>query len=290
MQHDISISVINNSVGQPQQSNGIMMLFMQAVAVAGTFSLNQPYLITSPTDAANLGINAAYDTTNGTAVFQQINEYYNEGGTGKLLWIVGVPLNTAYAAYVASATFDAMIAYTAQADPANRAKIIGLCYAPPTTLQSATDFPADVLATLPALQAKYLTLFALGYQFSAVVDGYNMSSTVTPATIGTLATMTNYAISLCITGTQPNGVSAVGLCLGRFSKISIGHGLGAVADGSVNTTTAYLTNSIVTTPVSVLVVGHIYTVFGGVATDTVVYNGVTYTVGQSFTADRRAHV
>ena len=85
---------------------------------------------------------------------------------------------------------------------------------------------------------------------------------------------------MCITGTKPNGVSSVGLALGRFARISIGHGFGAVEDGPVNTPTAFLTNSIVVTTLGMLTVGKKYTVQGGDVT----YNGAVYKVGKTFTA------
>jgi hypothetical protein len=282
MQHTISISVINNSVGIPPSEDGIMGIFVEAVAIS-TFALNTPYLLTSITDANNLGINAAYDVTNGTAVFQQINDFYNEAGSGALLWLIGVPTGTSYATYVAGTTFDAMIKATGAADPTEIVKIIGLCYAPPTALQTASDFPADVAATITALQTKQQALFKLGYQFSCIVDGYNMSSTVTPSTIGTQATNSAFSVSLCITGTLPNGVSGVGAALGKFSRISVGHNLGRVKDGPVFTPVAYLTNSIAVQAGTSIVVGNVYTVMGA-STDTVTYNSVTYTFGQSFTA------
>jgi len=280
MQHDISITVINNSTGVAPQSNGVMGIFIRAVAVSTTFVLNTPYLLTQLSDLTALGINAAYDVTNSTAVYQQVSEFYAQAGTGALLWLIGVPDNTAFATYVASATFTQMIQATAIADPANRVKMIGLCYDVPVALQHTADFPADVTATLTALQTAQNTLFNAGYQFSCLVDGYNMSSTVTPASIGTQATNTAYSCSLCITGTKPNGVSAVGLALGRFARIGIGHGFGAVADGAVNTSTAYLTNSVSIPTTGTLVVGDVMTVQG---TGVVTYNSAPYNPGDTFT-------
>lgn len=280
MQHDINISIIDNTTGIPPSSDGVMGIFIQAVAIANTFSLNTAYPLTGMADLTALGINAAYDVTNGTAVFQQVNDFYTQAGDGAILWLIGVPMNTAYTTYVATDTFDTLIRFTGQADPANRVKIVGLCYAPPAVTQSATDFPADVLNAITALQTKQLALFLAGYQFSGIIDGYNMAANKTPTQLGTMATNTAYAVSLCITGTQPNGVSAVGVALGRFARISIGHGFGAVKDGSINTPAAYLTNSVVVPPANALIVGHTYTVLGG----PILYNSVTYQIGAQFTA------
>ena len=280
MNHQINISVLNSVVGIPPSSDGVMGLFVKAVAVSTTFALDTPYMLTQLSDLTALGINAAYDVTNSVAVYQQVSEFYQQAGSGAVLWLIGVNKATAYATYVAGSAFTAAIQATDNADPAKRVKMIGLCYAPPTAVQSATDFPTDVPATLTALQTVQQTLFNLGFQFSFILDGYQMSSAVTPATIGTMASNSVYSGSLCITGTKPNGVSAVGLALGRFARISIGHGFGAVEDGAINTATAFLTNSVSIPASGTLVVGTTYTAWGG----TVVYNSVTYLAGQSFTA------
>lgn len=253
-----------------------MGIFVEAVAVGVTFLLDTPYLLTELADLDALGIDDTYDVTNGTALYQQVSEFYAEGGDGALLWLIGVATATNYATYVASETFAGIIRFTAQADPLHRVKMIGLCYQPPLVLQSGSDFPADVAATITALQTVQMSLFQEGYQFSALVDGYNMSSTITPVNLGSQATNTAYSISLCITGTKPNGVSAVGLALGRFARITIGHGFGAVADGSIDTVTAYLTNSISTTVNSVLIVGATYLVMDAPIT----YNATVYQPGQ----------
>lgn len=280
MKHPISITVINNSVGIPQSTDGIMGMFVRAVAVTGTFDLNKGYLITSLDDLADLGIDADYDVTNSTAVYEQVSDFYAVAGDGALLWLFGVPTNTAYATYVAASTFDTLIRSTAIADPANRVKMIGLCYDIPATLQTAADFPADVTAAIIALETKRILLFNQGYQFSAIIDGYNMSSTVSVASLATMATKAAPGVSLCVTSLRGNGVSAVGFALGRFARISIGHGFGAVEDGPMNTSSAYLTNGLLVTADGTLVVGHVYTVTGG----TVVYNTATYAEGTTFTA------
>lgn len=277
--HEIDIAVQDTDTGIPQESDGIVGMFVWAVAVASTFNLNTAYLLTGMEDLDALGIDAAYDLANGTSVFQQVNDFYAQASDGALLWLIGVPVNTSYAAFVASDAFDALIRFTAQADFANRVKMIGLCYAPPTALQTDTDFPADVPAAITAAQTKQVALFLAGYQFSIIIDGYNMNSATSPVNLGSQATNSAYAVSLCITGTLPNGVSGVGLALGRFARISIGHGFGAVADGAINTPAAYLTNGIAVRPGTALVVGHICTVIGA----PVVYNSITYAVGAQFT-------
>lgn len=280
MKHTISVTVINTAAGIPSSEDGIFMLFIQAVAHGVTFVLETPYLLSSLSDLEAMGVDAAYDAANNVAVHQQVSEFYQEAGTGALLWIVGVSTATGYTNYVTTAPFQNHIQSTIKNDPNQRAKMLGFCYAVPQNLQQAADFPADVLTAIPAINAALLVLFGQGFQLSAILDGYNMSSNVNPLTLGTMATLASPSVSLCITSTRGNGVSQVGLALGRFSRISIGHGLGAVADGPRNVSTAFLTNGIEIDSTDVLIVGDSYLVVGGPIT----YNAATYNVGQSFIA------
>jgi hypothetical protein len=284
MQHPISITVDNNNVSLPVSEDGVMMMFIQGVSNPA-LQYNTAYLLTQLADGVALGLSEASDEANNVAMFQQVNEFYDGGiNDGALLWLVIVPVGTAYATYCASEQCAALIRYTGQATPVNRAKMLGVCYPVPQTTQSAGDFPADVLATIPVLQAQQQAMFKQGFQWSAIVDGYNMSSAVTPATIGDMSTYGTFAVSLCITGTQPNGVSGVGLALGRFARISVGHGFGEVADGPVTTPSAYLTNgvaigeNIISGTGGILQVGLTYLVFNAPVT----YNNVAYQPGQSF--------
>lgn len=278
-QHTIAVTVLNTGTGIPSDQDGIMGMVLQGVAVGSTLALDTPYLLTSVADAAALGINAAYDTTNSTAVFQQINEFYEQAGPGAFLWIQVTATGTAYATYVTGAAYQNFIKYSQQADATMQIKIIGLCYQPPTVVQSAGDFPSDVLATVTAAQTVQQQMFLAGYPYSVIVDGYNMSSTVSVSTLGTQATNTAFAVSLCVTGTKGNGVSAVGLALGRAARITVGHGWGAVADGAIVASTAFLTNGIALyAGGTALIIGDVYTVQGGAVT----YNAVVYQPGQTF--------
>ena len=448
--HGVFVTVSNNPLGVPNSSDGVMGMFIQGVAISGGAQVNTAYLLTALSDATALGITAAYDSANGLAVYQQINEFYAEAGSGALLWVVIVPTNTAYATYVAGTTFSSLIAQMGITNPAQSVKMVGLCYAPPTSVsvtnaftgtgvndltpggdynQSALPaaytvaidgnagigtatvtaggtgyvvgdtltvtqsgatggtvkvsavtsgvvtavtvatpgsaysvasglattggtgtgctiaiatlcdtfkwklnsgsfttkvstigtqtlnngvtvvfatstghtvndqwvityalgnanisgsnaFPTDVTASVTALQSSLQSLFNAGYQISGIVDGYNMNWTTAPINLPTQATNTAYGVSLCITSTKGNGVSQVGMALGRFARISVGRSVGAVADGPVSQTSAFLTNGVAVYAGGQLAVGQSYLVFGG----TVTYNGTTYTTGKTVTA------
>lgn len=272
---NINIVVLNNPLGTPPSADGVMGIICKAATVGTTFALNTFYLMTQEDDIDTLGITFA----NNPALYQHITEFYAQAGDGAKLWVCGVATNTVYATFVASSTFKTLIRGTAQADPLNQVRVIGICYEIPTALQSAGDFPSDVTATITPLHTALEELFDEGYHLSAVLDGYNMSSTATPATLTTLATRTDYRVSLCITGTIGNGISSVGLLLGRIARITVGTSVGKVADGAINANTMFLTNGIAIYPGTALTVDRVYTVYGG----SVVNNSVTYTPGQSFT-------
>lgn len=292
MNHPINETVINQVVGVPASEDGVIMLFVKGVAIGSTLALDTAYLLSKYADVAALGITQALDVTNSTALWYQLNKFYNNGDNdGVLCWLVVTAISTnPYATYVTGNTFLNLVRSTKNADIAQRAKILGFCYEMPAATQAGADFPADVTATILALPAVLATLFGQGFQLSAVVDGYMMSDAVTPETIGTRANDNAYAVSLCITGSLPNGVSDVGMALGqKAARISVGHSWWQVdgtdpLGGPLNTNSAYLTNGATVLPAGTLVVGKVYTVLGKVATDTVVYNTVTYNVGQSFTA------
>jgi hypothetical protein len=247
MRHTISTTVVNTPTGTPGSYDGVMMLVCHGVATTGgTYPLvvDTAYLGTKLADFTDgLNITADYDYVNGCAVFQQINEFYDGGNNdGAYLWLVVTASTNVFTTYAAGTTFKNLVRGTDQDDPNMRVRMIGFCYKPPTAQQSSTDFVADSLTAPAIIQATQESLFDEGYQFSAILDGSNMSSAKTASTLASMATKQSPSVSFCITGSKPNGVSSVGAALGRFSRITIGHGFGAVEDGSSPITQAYLTN------------------------------------------------
>jgi hypothetical protein len=285
--HNIDITVDNNQIGTPASSDGVMMIFVCGLPIGNILKVDTAYLLSSLADGEALGLSAQFDAANNVYMWGHVNEFYDGGlNDGALLWFVVPGVTNNYTDYVTSSTFTSLVQYTAQSNPANRAKMIGFCYTVPQALQSSTAFLPDVLTALASIQAAELSMFRNYYQWSAILDGCNMSTTLTPAQLPTMTNKNAQSVSLCITGTQPNGVSGVGLALGRFARISVGHGFGAVADGPVSTPTAYLTNGIIigdeiiSGTGGVLQVGTEYIVLNA----PIIYNGVTYKIGDEFTA------
>ncbi len=289
MRHTINTTVINSPTGIPGSTDGVMMMVIKGVATStGTkpLVLDTAYLgNTLASFVSGLGITPDYDYVNNLSVYQAVNEFYGAAGDGAYLWLVVTATTNAFNTYVAGNTFQNLIRGTMTNDPTMRCKMIGLGFNPPTTTQSSSDFPAEVISTITALQATQVAMFPEGFSFSSILDGYNMSSTATASTIQSMATKAAPSVSLCITGSNPNGVSSIGAALGRFARISIGHGFGEVSDGGISLSTAYLTNG-VSVPIlgttisqgTSLTAGHSYMVVNGPVT----YNGLTYSVGSIF--------
>ena len=289
MQHDITTTIINTPQGTPVSNDGVMMIVCKGIAVPGATTplvLDTAYLLTQATDLTKIGITPDYDYVNGLNVYQQVTEFYNQAGSGALLWLVVTATTNVYNSYCSTTTFLNLVRGTATADPNKRAKGIGLCMQPPTTQQSATDFSSESLATIPVFQASHDTLFPEGFSFFGIIDGANMSSTQTSAGLQSMATKNAQSISFCITGSRPNGTAGVGAALGRFARITVGQGFGKVSDGPIAIQQAYLTNGvsvpILGTTISQgtnLTAGHNYMVVNGPVT----YNGVSDSVGSIFT-------
>ena len=256
------------------------MLFAKAKAVSTTFALDTAYLLTKDDDLATLGLTATTDATDKVCIYQQVHEFYLTAGDGAKIWIVGVAIATKFSDYVATTTFKNLIRGTSHANPDNRAKILGFSYEVPQATQIATDFNADVPLASAALKITQAALFQEGYQFSCLIDGNQMSAIITPATLATIANRAEPQSSWVITGNTKNGCSAVGEALGRFARITIGHGFGCVNDGPVYGSAKYLTNGCLVTIAAggTLTAGITYLVSVGKIT----YDGIDYLPGDTF--------
>jgi hypothetical protein len=292
MQHVINQTVQNASVGVPQAQDGIGLLFFDcptnSVVTGSGFSLDTPYLLTKLGDLEALGITAAFDSTNGTRIHQDVSDFYTEANLGSLIWVVMTNVAGTFSSYISATNgaHDKAIIATGNGTFSQKAKIVGYCYLVPTTATGSGDFPSDVAASISAAATKQATMSGLGYPYYAVVDGYAMNPAKTASTLATATSFNAPYVSLNIGAIHPNGVSAMGAYLGKLSKISIGTSPGFVdnGNGAINFDAAYLTSGLYIAPsTGTLTVGDIATVFGVAGTDTVTYNGVTYQVGSQFT-------
>jgi hypothetical protein len=288
MRHTITPSIVNTATGTPGSFDGVMMMVLQVPSTLITPLIQDTaYLGSKLADFTALGVTSDYDYVNGISVFQQVNEFYDGGNNdGAYLWLVVTSSAVTMDAYVITTTFKNLIRGTVQTDPNMKVKMLGIGTKPPAIIQSASDFPSTTIAAITALQATQAALFLEGFQFSCLIAGDAQSSTATSTSIQSMATKLAPSVSLVNVGGQPNGVASIGAALGRFSRISVGHGFGAVEDGPIALQSAFLTNGAYTpilgttiTQGTNLTATHSYMVVNGPVT----YNGNVYSVGQTFT-------
>lgn len=84
-------------------ADAISGLVAQAVAVATKCELGKVYTLYQPEDAENIGIDAAYDSTNKLVVYRHITEFYRMRGKGVKLYLMLAPQNLAFTALVEDA-------------------------------------------------------------------------------------------------------------------------------------------------------------------------------------------
>jgi len=295
MKHLVKQTVANDQVGVPQSSDGIGLIFFDVpqTAAASGWAFDTPYLITSLKDLTDKGIDAAFDTTNGTRVYQDVADFYVEAAIGTLLWVVFTNVAGNFSDYIATVNgaHDSCIIQTSVEDFNQKAKIVAYAYLVPTTATTGSnDFPTDVSETITAAKIKQVTMSGLGYSYYYIVDGYAMNVARTPATLGSLFTYNAAFGSLCVTGVHPNGVSAIGAYVAKLSKISIGTSPGFVDDGNglINFSDAYLTNGIYIAPsTGTLTVNRNCTVFGKPLTIAETKASVTFTPNVSLSGTGR---
>lgn len=243
--HTVEVEVINSATGLPASKDNIFLLVSKAVAHSGLV-LDTVYKITSLADAeTTLGITAAQDTTDSTAFHQHISEFYDNAPIGTELHVVGIAKATGFATYLASSDFLEAMRDTKASNPLDVAKIVMLAYEVPAAGQTSADFPTDVTLAIAAAGTTYTNLSAENIRTHFIIDCYNMDSTKTIGTIGTMATKAQPHITACITGTKSNRVSGVGLAGGCLAKRTVGESIGSGIGKDpvvISTGTVYLTN------------------------------------------------
>ena len=277
--HNVNITVLNNPLGVEPSADGVMGLVCHATAVSTTFALSTAYLLTKEADLTTLGITEA----NNEALFQQVTEFYTQAGDGAKLWIYGVVDTTAYVTWLATEAFKDFVRGTYIADPLNGVKVMAVAYKVPTALQSSTDFPSDVTGAIPIFQTNIDELFNEGFHIVGIIDGSGMDSRIWNtngiSTLGTRTADNAHSIGVCINSTLGNGISAVGLLMGKLARITVGTSIGKIADGAIESSTMFLTNGIKLDAGDTMVNTNVYTVRRA----PVVYNSITYAVGENIT-------
>lgn len=243
MKTGVNITFTNTATGVATSADGVAMLFCQAVAVVDKFVLGTKYKLTQLSDLDALGIDAAYDATNKTAVYKSVSEFYTGAGSGAVLYLVGIAKTTDYSDYVATSDFEALVRSTGvdedgNPSPSDRARLLGFVYYTQTAAPETGYFYADVLDALTAINTKLKSLFDEGFRACAILDGNNC----VPASLPDLKTKGCSRVALMVSTATPDTCASVGLALGILARNAVNYDLGNVSAGYLPISAAYFTD------------------------------------------------
>lgn len=151
-------------------------LVANGVAVATKLKLNEPYKLLRLSDAEELGITSAYDTTNKVRLHRHISEFYRLAGEGKVLHLMVVATGVKPADMIPFAKTLAIAAEGAISD-------IAFAYNPPGGYsETQTDgFNTDCRAAIQPLQAFAEWADSNSMPLHTVLEGRGMTDNVSSA-------------------------------------------------------------------------------------------------------------
>ena len=235
----VSITVENGQLGlTPGSADQVAGIVMTGVAT-GSIALAESKQIFSTKDAEDLGLDAAYDTTNTTNVYKTIKDFYAQAGQGKELWIMIVAKTTLMAGMCDTAN---QILKKLLNDAQGRIRIVGVTRVPDGAYSPvyADQLDPDVIAAAAKAHELSNEFRALFKPFRTVIDGRDFQGTL--GSILDLRASAYNTVSVAL-GTDVSGSdnAAVGLVVGRLAAIPVQRNIGRVKDGDLGIQTAFLT-------------------------------------------------
>ncbi|QIL40587.1 hypothetical protein G7074_15725 [Pedobacter sp. HDW13] len=221
---------------QPATSDKVIGLIATGEAVTGTpgLTLDTSYQLFSLSDAENIGIVAGGAND---FIYKQLEQFYTEAGQGAELWLMLVAADIAY-----TEMLDVTKTYAKKllADAAGAIRVLGALKKSAGTEVAVDGLDGDVHTAVVKAQA-LATYYAEKYMpVRVIISGNNYSGTIADLKDYTTASFNKVACLLA--NTDATKVASVGLALGRLAKTPVQRNLGRVADGAVESLTAYFTN------------------------------------------------
>ena len=234
----VDIEILNNQIGASSPSDdGIMGLILSGVAAAG-IALLDPKQIFSVDDAAALGLDAAYDTTNSLDVHKQINEFYLRAARGQECWVMLVSQTTTMADACNRTNNIARVLL----DRAPQMSMVGITRTP-----DAAYIPTFVDGIDDDVNAAVLNAHELCQEYAG--DNSPLRFLVgarafqgVPADLRNFRANTQNRCGVVLGSLTTDGDPAVGFTLGQFSNRPVQRNIGRVKDGDLAIGDAYFTN------------------------------------------------
>ncbi len=244
----VNISLANGQLGGTIQTNdGITGMVLTGASELGGYVSGTPILVTSMADVTTAGITG---TLNSFAI-KQLQEFYNQAGTGAQLYLMLVPATMTVAQMADNsnpAGAKVLLDYAA-----GKIKVLGLLsddlaiVAAGGTITIASGLNEDVLTAASNMRTMAQAYFAAEKPFRAVIGGTSYTGTPGDLIDETTGTTNNRtAILIGDTDITYSSASAcLGLLLGVISSIPVQRKISRVRTGSLATTKAYVGNNTV---------------------------------------------
>ena len=236
---NVIINIERNGLGGVALTvDGIVGICLTGVAT-DDLALNVAYPIYSLDEPKALGI---LETGGNADAYKQIKEFYDEAGAGRKLWIiVSDDTMTIQDRVDKSKTVcpAKILAEAAQGE----IKVIGVTWVPAGNGYNAVILDGlDSLVYGAVLKADSLAkdFVAQIMPFSVLLEGVGFTGV--GSNLRDLTGMTSERVGIVLAATEANGQGAVGMALGRLSRIPVQRKISRVKDGALPILAGYLTD------------------------------------------------
>ncbi|WP_286803352.1 MULTISPECIES: DUF2586 family protein [Sphingobacterium] len=215
-------------------SDKIIGIVLTGVSVADNVQINTAYQAFSLVEIENLGITAA--GTNAFA-YNFFSQFYNEAGQGAEIWFMLVSDAT---------TYTNMLDITGQYAPklldaaGGAIRVLGALKKAAAEPVITDGLDGDVHTAVIKAQTLADTYTERFMPIRVIISGNNFSAVV--ADLKSYKTTENNRVVILIANNDGSKEASVGLALGRLARTPVQRNIGRVADGPIESLTAYFTN------------------------------------------------
>ncbi len=238
----VNISLANGQLGGTIQTNdGITGLVLTGVSELGGYTTGTPILVTSLADVATAGIT----NTNNPFAIKQLQEFYNQAGTGAQLYLMLAPATmtvSQMADHTNAAGAKVLLDYAA-----GKIKVLGLLSddvaitAAGGTVTITNALNKDVYTAATNMAVMAAAYFEAEKPFRAVIGGTSYSGS--PASLADETTGTTNNRTAILIGdtdiTYSSASACIGLLLGVVSSIPVQRKISRVRTGALTNINAY---------------------------------------------------
>lgn len=243
---NVSITLLNGQLGRVTPSEDkVAGLVLSGVDAAG-IDIGESKQLFALTDAEDLGLTEAYDTTNETDVWKQIKEFYDRAGNGAELWVHLIAKTTTM---TSACDVTNNIVKKLLNDASGRITMWGIARTPDDayTPSYTGQLDGDVQTAVTKAHALCESFAGQFKPCRALIGARDFQ--------GTAASLTNFranatnrvGVVLFSTSDSYNAAeynnASVGFVLGQFMNRPVMRNIARVKDGDLGINAAYFTNA-----------------------------------------------